>query len=92
MTKRTLFALGQVVCTKNALQFAEAEHIDLFALLARHHSGDWGDIGEENRESNEQALQMQLRILSSYSFSKNKIWIITEEDRSVTTILLPSDY
>ena len=53
---------------------------------------DWGDVCEEDRESNEEALLMQLRILSSYNFSKDKIWIITEADRSVTTILLPSDY
>ena len=92
MTKRTLFALGQVVSTQNALRFAEAEHIDLHALLIRHHYGDWGDVCEEDRESNEEALLMQLRILSSYNFSKDKIWIITEADRSVTTILLPSDY
>lgn len=92
MTKRTLFALGQVVSTSNALRFAEAEQIDLLALLARHHSGDWGDVCEEDRESNEEALLMQLRIMSSYNFPNDKIWIITEADRSVTTILLPSDY
>lgn len=92
MTKRTLFALGQVVSTSNALRFAEAEQIDLLALLARHHSGDWGDVCEEDRESNEEALLMQLRIMSSYNFPHDKIWIITEADRSVTTILLPSDY
>lgn len=92
MTKRNLFALGQVVSTPNALCFAEDENIDLLALLARHHQGDWGDVCEEDRESNEEALLMQLRILSSYNFSKDKIWIITEADRSVTTILLPSDY
>lgn len=92
MTKRNLFALGQVVSTPNALCFAEDENIDLLALLARHHQGDWGDVCEEDRESNEEALLMQLRILSSYNFSKDKIWIITEADRSVTTILLPSEY
>lgn len=92
MTKRNLFVLGQVVSTPNVLRFAEAENIDLLALLARHHQGDWGDVCEEDRESNEEALLMQLRILSSYNFSKDKIWIITEADRSVTTILLPSDY
>ena len=78
--------------TQNALRFAEVEESDLLALLARHHQGDWGDVCEEDRESNEEALLMQLRILSSYNFSKDKIWIITEADRSVTTILLPSDY
>lgn len=92
MTKRTLFALGQVVSTPNALRFAEAEYIDLHALLVRHQSGDWGDVSEEDRESNEEALLMPLRIMSSYKFSNDKIWIITEADRSVTTILLPSDY
>lgn len=92
MTKLPLFALGQVVSTSNALRFAEAEQIDLLALLARHHTGDWGDVCEEDRESNEEALVMQLRILSSYQFAKDSIWIITEADRSVTTILLPSDY
>ncbi|UIJ77449.1 hypothetical protein [Acinetobacter sp. SH20PTE14] len=92
MTKLPLFALGQVVSTLNALRFAEAEQIDLLALLARHHTGDWGDVCEEDRESNEEALVMQLRILSSYQFAKDSIWIITEADRSVTTILLPSDY
>lgn len=92
MTKRTLFALGQVVSTPNALRFAEAEYIDLLALLVRHQSGDWGDVSEEDRESNEEALLMPLRIMSSYKFSNDKIWIITEADRSMTTILLPSDY
>ncbi|ENV73258.1 hypothetical protein F946_01148 [Acinetobacter johnsonii ANC 3681] len=66
MTKRTLFALGQVVSTPNALRFAEAEYIDLLALLVRHQSGDWGDVSEEDRESNEEALLMPLRIMSSY--------------------------
>ena len=92
MTKRTLFALGQVVSTPHALRFAVAESIDLLVLLVRHQSGDWGDVSEEDRESNEEALLMPLRIMSSYKFSNDKIWIITEADRSVTTILLPSDY
>lgn len=92
MTKRTLFALGQVVSTPNALRFAVAESIDLLVLLVRHQSGDWGDVSEEDRELNEEALLMPLRIMSSYKFSNDKIWIITEADRSVTTILLPSDY
>lgn len=92
MAKHPLFALGQVVSTRNALQFAEAEKIDLVALLLRHHSGDWGDVCEEDRESNEEALLLPLRIMSSYRFVQGSIWIMTEADRSVTTILLPSDY
>ena len=92
MTKHPLFTLGQVVSTRNALAFAEAEQIDLMALLFRHHHGDWGDVCEEDRASNEEALTMPLRIMSSYKFAEGSIWIITEADRSVTTILLPSDY
>ena len=92
MTKHPLFALGQVVSTRSALQFAEAEKIDLAALLIRHHCGDWGEVSEEDRESNESALTMQLRIMSSYRFAQGSVWIITEADRSVTTILLPDEY
>ncbi len=92
MTKHPLFALGQVVSTRNALQFAETQKIDLVALLLRYHCGDWGDVCEEDRESNEEALLLPLRIMSSYRFAEGSIWIITEADRSVTTILLPSDY
>lgn len=92
MTKHSLFALGQVVSTRNALAFAEKEKIDLMALLLRHQRGDWGDICEEDRESNEAALTMQSRIMSNYRFAEDSIWMITEADRSVTTILLPSDY
>lgn len=92
MTKHSLFALGQVVSTRNALAFAEKEKIDLMALLIRHQQGDWGDVCEEDRESNEAALTMQSRIMSNYRFAEDSIWIITEADRSVTTILLPSDY
>lgn len=92
MTKHSLFALGQVVSTRNALALAEKEKIDLMALLLRHQHGDWGDICEEDRESNEAALTMQSRIMSSYRFAEDSIWMVTEADRSVTTILLPSDY
>ncbi len=92
MTKHSLFALGQVVSTRHALAFVEKEKIDLMALLIRHQQGDWGDVCEEDRESNEAALAMQSRIMSNYRFAEDNIWIITEADRSVTTILLPSDY
>ncbi|AMM27605.1 hypothetical protein [Acinetobacter pittii] len=63
-----------------------------FDLLHRHQRGDWGDLNEPDREANEQALIEDLRILSSYNFDNEKIWIITEADRALTTILLPSDY
>ncbi|EPF70382.1 hypothetical protein [Acinetobacter rudis] len=92
MTKHCLFALGQVVSTPNALELAKRKHIDLLALIHRHQTGDWGDLCEEDRVSNENALVTDSRILSSYQMDQDKIWIITEADRSVTTILLPSDY
>ena len=92
MTKQPLFALGRVVATQNVLQFAKQYRIDLFSLLVRHHHGDWGTLSKDDREANQQALIDGLRILSSYAFQQDKVWIITEADRSITTILLPEDY
>ena len=92
MTRQLLFALGKVVSTPNALEFVLKHHINILTLLHRHQIGDWGELCEEDRESNEDALITDSRILSSYNFDQDKIWIITEADRSLTTILLPSDY
>ncbi|MBH1829224.1 plasmid related protein [Stenotrophomonas maltophilia] len=61
-------------------------------LVARHVRGDFGDLCDEDRESNRQAIQYGSRVLSSYELKGGKVWIITEADRSVTTVLLPSDY
>ncbi|OCZ20880.1 type I restriction endonuclease subunit M [Acinetobacter pittii] len=63
-----------------------------FDLLHRHQHGDWGNLNEPDREANEQALIEDFRILSSYDFGNEKVWMITEADRSITTILLPMDY
>jgi hypothetical protein len=58
-----------------------------------HQSGDWGDVPEEARQENELALQQGFRLLSAYSSTEGvKFWIITEADRSSTTVLLPEDY
>lgn len=92
MTRQRLFALGQVVSTPNALAFAQKNQIDLGQLLTRHQTGDWGDLEDEDKESNEEALNNDTRIFSSYSIAEDKIWIITEADRSFTTLLMPSDY
>ena len=63
------------------------------ALLRRHVTGDWGDVPEEDRLSNEQALIHGDRLLSSYRIRESlTVWIITEADRSATTLLLPDDY
>ncbi len=92
MTRQRLFALGQVVSTPDALAFAENHQIDLLQLLNRHQTGDWGDLEDGDKEANEEALVNDTRIFSSYSVAENKIWIITEADRSFTTFLMPSDY
>ncbi len=87
------FCPGQTVITPGALDaLAEAEqHPGDF--LTRHLSGDWGELCDEDITANEQALIDGLRLMSAYSISpQQKIWIITEADRSSTCILLPEEY
>ena len=61
--------------------------------LARHLAGDWGNVDEDDRKENEFSLEHGFRLLSSYATPRGtKFWIITEHDRSVTTILLPEEY
>ena len=86
-----LFRLGQVVATPNAL--ARVSQADILVGLRRHQVGDWGDLDEEDRNENVFSVKNNLRFLSAYrSETQTKFWIITEADRSVTTILLPEDY
>ena len=69
------------------------ERQEILDAFWRHESGDWGDVCAEDKEANETALQFGGRLFSVYHNSKGvKFWIITEADRSVTTILLPSEY
>ena len=83
--------LGHLVATPNALQSISND--DILAAIRRHQSGDWGDVCAEDRQANDQALVAGTRILSAYhAVNGKKFWIITEADRSVTTILLPRDY
>jgi hypothetical protein len=65
---------------------------DPLSYLARHTSGDWGDLDEHDRKENELSLRHGWRIVSSYPVEGQTIWIITEADRTDTTILLPEDY
>ena len=86
-----LFPLGRIVITRGVHAAIEAEKV-LDALL-RHAQGDWGDVCDEARHSNDEALARQFRLFSVYGVSdKSKFWIITEADRSYTTILLPEEY
>lgn len=85
------FPLGQVVITPSAMDAIPPPEVQ--AALARHAAGDWGDIGEDDRRENELSLRQGLRLLSVYQRKQGtRFWIITEADRSATTILLPEDY
>ena len=93
MNNRPIFAMGQLVATPGALaKFEEAGQRPM-EFLARHISGDWGDLGEEDRRANDAAIAEGGRLLSAYHLDTGvKIWIITEADRSSTCILLPEEY
>ena len=92
ISNKPLFQLGQVVATPAALSLLEKLERTPAEFLRRHHSGDWGDLCEEDRETNEAALKHGDRIFSAYTIGNDKIWIITEADRSSTCILKPEDY
>ena len=85
------FALGRLVATPAALEALTSE--DINAALARHHRGDWGDVGKHDHAENELSLKEGMRLFSVYHGGNGtKFYIITEHDRSITTVLLPSDY
>jgi hypothetical protein len=94
MSGHPLFPLGHVVATPGAITVMQEHGIDATQLLARHVTGDWGDLCAEDRAENELAVGRRLRIFSSYGAddSPSRLWVITEADRSVTTILRPEDY
>jgi hypothetical protein len=85
------FELGCLVATPNALNVLS--HVDIVRGLFRHLRGDWGELDPEDRNANESALKHGGRLFSEYhSTNQVKFWIITECDRSATTVLLPEDY
>lgn len=87
----TKFPLGRLVATRNAA--SQLSPADVAVAVGRHSSGDWGEVCEEDQASNEEALVEGLRLMSVYTGSSGiKFWIITEWDRSITTVLLPEDY
>lgn len=89
------FKLGQIVMTRGVNDLvAKDEKFAKFvwASLKRHARGDWGDLEEEDKKENEFALDKYLRIFSAYETGPRKIWIITESNREVTTILFPEEY
>ena len=89
----TKFPLGQVVATPGALEALEKAGQSATTFLLRHVAGNWGDLCDEDKQTNEQSLIDGGRIFSAYHLDDGtKIWVITEEDRSSSCVLLPSEY
>jgi hypothetical protein len=85
------FPLGHIVATPNALNHLTPD--DIRSGIIRHQAGDWGDLDADDRKENDLALERGTRLLSAYQASNGtKFWIITERDKSSTTVLLPEDY
>ena len=83
------FALGQTVITAGALATLSPEEV--LTALGRHAAGDWGDVDPDDWQANERALLEDTRLVSVYRLSR-KFYVITEWNRSLTTILLPEEY
>ena len=89
-----LFSPGRVVATPGALEALEDTGTDALDLLRRHVAGDWGEVPPEDARENERSVLNGRRVLSSYPVGDagERVWVITEADRSSTCILLPSEY
>ena len=86
------FVLGRLLATPGALELLDRTNTDGLKLLQRHQSGDWGDLSPGDGAANEFSVRHGLRILSSYRVTPSeRVWIITEADRSATTVLLPGE-
>ena len=92
MARKILFKLGQVAATPGALAVLDKFPGGTLSLITRHQSGDWGEMGAEDKKANNDALVTEQRLLSAYTVGGKKVWVITERSRDVTTILLPEDY
>ena len=91
--RKPLFDLGQLVATPGALAALEKSGQSPMAFLSRHVRGDWGELSEDDRKENQFSLEKGFRLLSSYQTNAGeRVWVITEADRSHTTILLPDEY
>jgi hypothetical protein len=85
------FRLGKIVSTRNALDRLTQD--DILIAIGRHQAGDWGDVSEHDRTQNELSLKQGHRLWSAYHAADGvKFWLITEADRSHTTVLLPENY
>ncbi len=92
VTKK-LFPLGMVVSTPGAASLLASVEIPTREIIERHQSGDWGELMPDDCRVNDDALRSGDSILSAYKLGKSqRLWVITEADRSVTTLLLPTEY
>ncbi len=91
-TYTALFSLGRTLATPAAREELSELNYSPLDLLRRHMSGDWSEMDEEDQQSNHEAITEGSRIFSAYTIQGVKFWVITEADRSSTTILLPSEY
>jgi hypothetical protein len=88
-----LFPLGQTIATPGAIEALAASNQQPHEFLNRHVVGDWGDLSDEDKRENDFSVDKELRIFSAYNTSQGeKLWVITESGRSVTTILRPEEY
>ena len=94
LASRARFSPGQVVMTAGVDELVRQGRLNPTPYLRRHLGGDWGDLCDSDRRQNDAALKSgEDRLFSSYQVTRDlKLWIITEWDRSVTTLLLPSEY
>lgn len=90
--KPPLFSLGQIVATPAVLTHLEKYGVNAAEYLERHVRGDWGEIPSEDAVENKVAVLHGFRVISSYTIANEKVWVVTEADRSVTTLLFPSEY
>ena len=92
-TTTTRFTLGRILATPGAINAMKEAGESPLKLLRRHAHGDWGELHEDDQRANELAIRQGMRILSAYALTtEERVWLITEADRSATTILLPEEY
>ena len=84
------FRMGQLLITRGAAPLLSTDEV--LKALRRHLDGDWGDVCDVDRLANDEALNSGGRLFSVYHADEHRFWVITEADRSVTTILLPEEY
>lgn len=92
--KKPLFPLGRTVASQGALDLLQRAEVHPRQLLDRHRCGDWGELRAEDRAANERAVTDGARVFSAYTVGANNdhVWVISEADRSSTTILRPFEY